>query len=251
MITEPEMAEDPDLPQAAGSAEDVVGAEDGRRRAGRPWPWMLGTAVATCAVGALVLHAVGYGQTRAPDLHGYHALSPCVGDNLKPLIDAIHPRTAPGTSAADEESGPATEALQCSVQADGPDVAQWAGQYQVTATVELHKDADPKQEFAQRTRAHAGVVDPMTSKGTVQNDSSVPVRGLGDEAFLVSHDSWQTELVVRHGGAVFTLDLTAVFEFKGSSFPVDANGNIEQPSMARFAPALEQSMGRIMAALAK
>lgn len=245
------MAEEPGAQEGAGAPAVVVSAEDGRGR-WRPWPWVVGTAAVTCAVGALVLQAVGYGHTEAPDLHGYHAESPCYGDNLKPLTDAFRSDDA-GATAAQLQSGPALDAAQCTVTASGPISTEFKGQYAVTVTAELHKKTDPTPEFEDRVGPHKTQVDPYSMAGSADTGRSTAIAGLGDEAFLLARADDRITLLVRHGGAVFTVDLSALQQpVDLEDPPTDADGYpARPPGLDRFVPAMKQSVGRVMAALSK
>ncbi|MFI1096295.1 hypothetical protein [Streptomyces sp. NPDC020917] len=244
------MAEEPDAQEGAEAPAEVVSAQDGRGRR-RPWPWVVGTAAVTCAVAALVLQAVGYGHTKAPDLHGYHAESPCYGDNLKPLTDAFRSDDA-GATPAQLQSGSALDAAQCTLTASGPISTEFKGQYAVTVTAELHKKTDPTAEFEDRVRAHTQV-DPYSMAGSADTGRSTAVPGLGDEAFLLTRQDDRLTLLVRHGGAVFTVDLSALQQpVNVEDPPTGADGYPARlPSLDRFVPAMRQSVVRVMAALSK
>ena len=99
---------------------------------------------------------------------------------------------------------------------------------------------------------HDVVVDPFTASGGAENTRSTPIEGLGDEAFLVSRDS-ELALTVRHGGAVFTLDLVGRQQPTDlENPPTDDEGYpAKPPSLSRFEPAMEKSMARVMAGLSR
>jgi hypothetical protein len=249
MITEPEMAEGPDAPEGGAPAAVVLSADDGRGRR-RPWPWVVGTAAATCAVGALVLQAVGYGQARTPDLHGYHLGSPCAGDTLGPLADAFGMKAIQAGTAT-VQHGPAVDAVQCAMGGRSRYDTYRIGDYSVIATVQLHKKTDPTAEFEDAARGNADVVDPLAQEGGRRTERSRPVDGLGDEAFLLTFED-HLMLMARHGGAVFVLNLRAAYQL-ATDRPLDADGlqTLSPPPITRFAPALERSMRQMMAAAAR
>ncbi|WP_329140161.1 hypothetical protein OG552_35435 [Streptomyces sp. NBC_01476] len=216
-----------------------------------PWPWVLGTAVVTSAIWGLTLQSTGYGHASAPDLHGYRlAGSPCAGYNLKPLTDAF--RTSRFfASPADIRTGSALSQAQCVITAEAPVRDHWKNSYTVTVTVELHKKTDPTAEFEDRNRPNGPNLDSsVLVPGTDETDQVFPVDHLGDEAYLLTGNAQEQALTVRHGGAVFTIDLAATEQWTGDDIPSDAYGYPQQmPSLDRFHPALTEGMRRLMGAL--
>lgn len=250
MITEPEMAGGP---QESGPAGDVVGSGDGRKPGRRPWTWVAGAVVVTSAMWGLVLRGTGYGHDAGPDLHGYRLTgSPCAGDNLKPLTDAFGTDSHEWAGPAELRTGPALDQAQCVLMMMPKVVGQWRVSYRVTVTAELHKETDPAAEFEDRNRPHGPNLDPVfVVEALDETDRVVPVAHLGDSAYLLVGDDNEQALTVRHGGAVFTVDIAADSQWVGSDeMPPDADGMPPKaPGLSRFRPALTDTVRRIMADL--
>lgn len=261
MISEPEMADDTGgAPEADGagatrSARDVVGSASGRR--GRLALLVLGTAVVTSAVWGGGIKLVEHGRHRGPDLHGYHmAGSPCAGDALAALGRALGhgPLTA---LPAETSSGPALDQAQCDLLAAERVEGSWRTGYTVTVTVALHKKTDPGPEFADLNKPKVLATLPpgmlVTSQADI-HDTVLPVRGLGDEAYLLVGDRDEVVVTARHGGAVVTVELRAGRRWasKDGLPPADGNGYPQQPPVLdRFRPAVVSAVHDVMAELAR
>lgn len=256
MITEPEMADEPgpvrpaDVLSSRDHASQVtaVGGVPGRR----PWLWALGGIAATSVVWTAVLQGTDYGHTAAPDLHGYHLVgNPCGGDNLEPLTHAMDTRN-PTPNNPETRSGPALDEGSCSLIAEAPDRGGWVTTYIVNVDVELHKKTDPRVEFeARNRRAVATVNGSMADPGSPFSSAEVAisvvrVHGLGDSAYLLAAGSTDQALEVLHGGAVFSLSLSAYVVWTGHGDPPDTPGNAQRTDLTPLRPALVPSMRRLM-----
>lgn len=259
MITEPESAdlpEEPREPDALPQADVVSTAPGSAPRSGGTWPWRwtLGAVVATSAAWALILQGTGYGHASAPDLHHYRLTdSPCQGDNLKPLADALG-ATRTSANPAEIRTGTALDQAQCVMGAEGTVGEHWQSTYTVTVTVELHKKTDPRPEFEDRNRPHGPDLDPSgAAADTDETDRVALVPDLGDEAYVLAGDDSHQALTALHGGAVFTVDVDADTQWTGAGgVPPDANGYPQQPpGLTRLQPALIATVRRVMSALSQ
>lgn len=264
MITELEEAEPPEGPGEPGDLPraDVVSAAPTRASLGsvfrtprgRPWGWVLGAVVATSAAWALTLQATGYGDAATPDLHHYRLTdSPCTGDDLKPLTDALGvDRTA--ANPAEMRTGTTLDQAQCLLTAEGTVGDHWQSTYTVLVTVELHKKTDPRPEFEDRNRPHGPNLDPASvTAATDDTDHVSLVPGLGDLAYLLAGDDSHQTLTVLHGGAVFTVTVDADTQWTGAGgVPPDANGYPQQPpGLIRLQPALIATVRQVMSRLSQ
>lgn len=247
MITELESAEEPEGPEESSAGVDVMSAEP--RGPGRwPWRWVLMAVVATAAVGAITLQAIGYREVSPPDLHHYRVsdVSPCSGDNLKPLSDAFGPSS--DVSSMERRTSSALDQAQCEIDAQVPIAGtHWQAWYKVTVTVELHKKTDPAPEFEARNRPNGPDLDPFAISALANVDRVTPVPHLGDKAYLLDgygSDWYERDhvLTVLHGGAVFTLDARAQERW--------ASPGLQQklPTLPPLRPALIATMHRLMSA---
>jgi hypothetical protein len=257
VITEPEMADEPGPVRPAdvlssGDSAPAPGGFTGRR----PWLWTLGGVVATSAVWTAVLQGADYGHTAAPDLHGYHLIgNPCGGDNLKPLTDAMHTRN-PTPNNPETRNGPALDEGSCSLIAEAPVRSGWVITYTVDVSVGLHKKTDPRVEFEARNRREVATVtgspaDPGSAVLGAEAAVTVDhVSGLGDSAYLLAAASTDQALKVLHGGAVFSLSLSAYAVWDGHGEFRDTPGSAQRIDLTPMRSALEPSMRRLMSSLA-
>ncbi|MFC4884013.1 hypothetical protein ACFPK5_02260 [Streptomyces beijiangensis] len=241
------MEDSEDRPKSGAPAE-MVSAQPSSHRG---WTWALGAVVATSMAWALTLQGIGYGDVSPPDLHHYRiAESPCSGDNLKPLTDALGTSRFEVTPAV-TRTGSVLDQAQCVLTAQAPVGTHWHASYAVTVTVELHKKTNPAPEFEDRNRPHGPNLDPDSSTAAIdETDRVVPVPDLGDKAYLLVGNELDQTLTVLQGGAVFTIGVDAYEQWTGSGeVPPDVNGYPQQPpSMSRLHPALIATIRRLMSA---
>jgi hypothetical protein len=254
MITELELTGDgQDDGEGPGPAPDVV---DDYRRGGPsrpvapPWLWgALAGAVAASAVWAVLLvTGVGPYHDNRPDLHGYRIDgSPCAGGTFSALAKAVKATGSEATPASIVH-GTAVDRAQCTFSANASPAVGWTTSYAVDLSVDLHKLADTRQEFEQERSFD-------TSSLTVA-DHSVPVRGLGDEAYALTFTGEAQELKVLRGGAVITMRLTAHTFWSGSGYGPGPDGVVADtaalpgtPGLSAFRPALTATARTLLATL--
>ncbi|MFI1098712.1 hypothetical protein [Streptomyces sp. NPDC020917] len=222
---------------------------------------MFTTVVATSAAWALALNLSGYGQTSPPDLHHYRLSgSPCSGFTLKPLTDSF------GTSHFDASpavtrTSPVLDLAECTLTAQSTAATHWTTSYNAFVTVQLHKKTDPADEFDDLNgphgpgRAPSGVVlDPTSRVAMSSAKTSVPVPGLGDQAYLLTGDSAGEEtLTVLHGGAVLTIAVNVDQQWSGpEGIPPDSDGYPQKPpELSSRRPALVAAIRSLMSALSR
>ncbi|WP_329135215.1 hypothetical protein OG552_21150 [Streptomyces sp. NBC_01476] len=262
MITEPEMAGDPQPGPPAdvlsGAGEPPPAGRAGARW--RPWLWALGGTVAASAVWAGVLHSPADDHASAPDLHGYHLTSdPCTTRNLQPLTGVLSTRLY--SDGALITRGPALTKLSCtliSLQSgdDGPRT-----DYTISLSVTLHEKTDPRTEFEDTSRFKPPIRVPAHDPGgdyislypsddAAERDTVTrPLGGLGDRAFLSTSANRRT-LEVLHGGAVFTLDISSSIVLAGTADP--SGGSAAPPADgAGVDAALPATMRHLMSVLSR
>ena len=243
----------PDVMAPAAVALDVVA--DGFRRERLRWPavpaWLWGVlagAAAASAVWAAML-AAGAGPYHGdrPDLHGYRINgSPCGAATFRTLTKAVK---ASGTEAtpASIVHGTAVDRAQCTFTATASPKTGWTTTYAVDVSVDLHKLADTRQEFEQE---HAFDTSSLTAA-----DRSVPVHGLGDEAYALTFTGQAQELKVLRGGAVITLRLTAHTFWSGSGYGPGPGGVVADtaplptPNLTSYRPALTATARTLLTSL--
>ncbi|MFG1805044.1 hypothetical protein [Streptomyces sp. NPDC049040] len=253
-----EAAGEPPDDMLSGSGDPATGAI--QVRTPRPWLWAVGGIAVASAVWAAVLHGTG---GAAPDLHGYRLSdNPCSGDALNPLKTAVG---GPGFTASNAtvSHGPALDKLFCvlnsvSQAGNGQETA-----YTIGVGVELHKKTDPRAEF-ENTR-HARVSNLPGSTGGSNGSPLIgvadsgftsaadvhPVTGIGDEGYLLSSHAAGQTLVVLHGGAVLTLQITGYTEWNSTDGSGAGPGDsAKDPDLTHLRPALTSAMRRLMASLA-
>lgn len=211
-----------------------------------PWVWVLGTVVATSVLWTGGLFVYDRGHSDLPDLHGYRiGASPCTRSVFKPLSDAVGATESQGSPAV-EHHGPALDQTRCDFSAQAPYAQGGTTSYTVGVTVELHKRTDPREEFDDQARLDGA------SLADAVDIASVP--GLGDEAFLATSGSQGQQLKVRHGGAVFSLNLNAYSDGNMSEDTLNGLGGGDyplSPDLAQYQPVLIQVARNIMSGLQK
>ncbi|MER6448561.1 hypothetical protein, partial [Streptomyces venezuelae] len=167
MITDPELDGEG---ESAGPAEVVQDAvEPGPRAPSRPWRWVAAAVVATSALWAGGLAALG-DRTAEPEIR-YRVTDDLCGQFKAPALEGL----LGGLSTAVPEVGsrhPALDWASCTRSSDRP-VA--SGTFYTTAAIELHKKTDPAAEFAR---------DTPLSRMFVHDGAWESVPGLGEEALV-------------------------------------------------------------------
>lgn len=254
MITEPELTGGSTAEPSRGShpadAVRQTAPRAGRRGARRPWLWgALAGAVAASGVWVGPVLAGGLSPPGGPpDLHGYRiGASPCAGRAFDVLATAVGADST-STTPASFSRGPALDRAQCTYAARTAPEHGWATGYQLLASVDLHKTTDPRAEFEDER-----AVDDAT---LIAADTVTEVRGLGDDAYLLTFDDQTRILKVLRGGAVITLRLTAATRWAGAG-PGPRPGEllsetpqVPQPAdLGRVSPALTRAARALMATL--
>jgi len=227
----------------------------------RPWAWVFTTVVATSAAWALALNLSGYGQASPPDLHHYRLSgSPCSGFTLKPLTDSFGTSHFEASPAATRTS-PVLDLAECTLTAKSTVAANWTASYSAFVTVQLHKKADPADEFEDLNGPHGPgqapsrvTLDPTSRVSMTAAVTSVPVPGLGDRAYLLTGDSaGEQTLAVLHGGAVLTIAVHVDEVWSGpDGVPPDADGYPQKPpELSSRQPALVAAIRSLMSALSR
>jgi hypothetical protein len=257
MISEPEMEGRQDTAEPV----DLVSHADRPPLLGRftpkPWTWALGAVVVTSALWAGALRVTGYGHTAAPDLHGYHiGENPCTNQNLQPLADDLSSLSFGQNRPAIIKTG-GLDHVMCDLIGTTSTGDGWRTTYTVTLTIDLHKKTDPTAEFEAARRIEIPAPDPVRP-GTIavidERRTTTPVRGIGDEAYMVA-GRFRQEMYVRHGGAVFsmTLDGTNDWDASRGKPPTDAEGAAVKEDLAdttAFRKDLKPTLHRLMSDLA-
>lgn len=245
MISEPELTGGPD----EGGAEVLSDADRPPFRGGarRPWVWAVGGAVLASAVwaGGLRLWSVQHGGQ--PDLHGY-ALgdSPCAGNALAPLTEALHASYANAVTPAAARIGPALDQIRCTLAVGSHRQGKWTDSYDILVSIDLHKRTDPRVEFDDQVKIDASDLTPVVRVRRVS--------GLGDKAIMQEIDQRTVELKVLHGGAVFTLALDDYAIGEVSQDTAGAlHGGTGQAARgaARYESAMVEAMRNVMKAQQK
>lgn len=262
MIGEPEMEEASGPGTGAGRGEVLGGGErtghDRGPGARKRWGWAFGGFAVACVLGVAALEVTGYGQTDAPDLHGYRVGQDlCTALLLQPLVD----RMAAQSQSADPlltRRGSTVDHTACLMSDRSDHGDGWSTDYVVAVTVDLHKKRDPGPEFDDAVRAAAAApvagsrLLPLPPPDEVSAVSAYP--GLGDRAYLISSRSRQ-ELAVLHGGAVFFLSVDATNDREArDGEPMDSTGSRAPdrvPDTTALRTALPATMRGLMDALAQ
>ncbi|MEU6854279.1 hypothetical protein ABZ901_30660 [Actinacidiphila alni] len=272
MITEPEMVDssddgDDDRP---GGVEAVEAIEQGPLppggAAGRPggawwhrsWAWALAGVLVTSAVWAGVLRSTHDDDSGTPDLHGYHlAESPCTGQNLQPLVDRLSATTVSSDNGP-VITGSTLDHVSCDLTGDTSSGDGWSTSYTISVTVDLHKKTDPSPEFEDAVKVAVSAPGGTLFGGNVYVPSTdqhtEPLSGLGDRAYLTT-GTFSQSVNVQHGGAVFSLSISADNAWNGEGAPpTKADGAAERPLVAdtrAYAAELPRTVRHLMSVLAK
>lgn len=217
MITEPEF----DGGSAGPPGQDDLAGPEGHEGYGgsprpgrRPWRWALGGALVASVLWAGAWWNATPQDDRPPLRYGL-PLSLCDGAKMPALAELAEVVQWNATPKLSEHPGVDQAYCQLGTARDTSDGRGLRLEYQVHASMTLHKRTDPAPEFG-ADPAPAGWIGEGRSEAR-----SVP--GLGERALM-----WETEyeqtwrLAVLDGGAVFTVDVTA---WAFGPDEVDGNGN--------------------------
>lgn len=264
MITEPEMADEPERDPAA----DVPGADSRTPRSGvsfgsrlglaerGPWRWAVGGVALASALWATVLQGTGYGRTSAPDLHGYHlGGSLCTRGSLASVVDALPAKDFTADNPAIRR-GPSLDQATCTLTGSAPIGGGWTHHYVITVSVALHRKTDPRPEFEDTAGIQAAAPLPKSSDVFISVaddiDATTLYPGLGDRAYLTTGTSRQA-LSVLDGGAVLSLIVDSSTRWPGASYPpanIDGSFTIPPlPSPTTLRPTLAPAMRHLMTLL--
>ncbi|MFF9071456.1 hypothetical protein ACF1BP_09720 [Streptomyces sp. NPDC014735] len=246
MISEPEMTGD-FAPTDSREVMNGFGSEPaGESGKHRPWLWALGGAVMATALWAGAFFLYGLGDRR-PDLHGYRLdKNPCPSLRLKSLGAAIGPREKADTGPRLLNHA-ALDQTRCFISLrptgaiDQPGKG-WSINYGVGVTVSLHKESDPGAEFEALRQVTDTGIDPEAKLETVPN--------LGERAYLLTGDDGSSELRVREGGAVFSLNLYVFTQYMDDGSHVQrTDDEPEVPKASAYHSAMISDMRDLMATL--
>lgn len=230
---------------AGPPAADVVAGGERSRGGGpfgrRAWLWGIGGALLASAAWAagLQFHEK-HEATGHPDLHGY-ALgeSPCAGATLTRLTGAMGVTDSEPVSPSAVHLGEALDQIRCTLFASAPLPSGGTARYEVSVSIDLHKETDPRVEFEDQQEVNPADLDPVEATTTVP--------ALGDEAFLQTVSDQTRRLEVLHGGAVFALTLTGYNKLPVSDDTVSAlHSDDAAPDVGRFQPAMVEAMRTVM-----
>ena len=232
-------------------APDVVAGRGGSRLPAAPlWLWgaPAGAVAASAVWGVLLAAGIGPYHADRPDLHGYRIDgSPCAGGTFAALAKAVK-ATGSESTPASLVHGTAVDRARCTYSATTSPAVGWTTAYTLDVSVDLHKLSDIRGEFEQERSFD-------TSTLTVA-DSSVPVPGLGDEAYALTFTGQAQELKVRRGGAVATIRLTDNTFWSGSGYGPGPDGITasttalpDTPALPAFRPALIAAARKLLTGL--
>ncbi|MER7395457.1 hypothetical protein ABT381_08065 [Streptomyces sp. NPDC000151] len=215
------------------------------------WLWAVGGAVVASAVWAGVLFATGglggLGGEPSPDLRGYRYQSDlCRSTSWTPFEDARFKMEDSSTSDSagenPESSGhedPALDSMWCNADL----VPEDAGSDDYSSTLVyskafLHKKTDPAPEFAAQYRSYE-------QERSSTHYKVEPVRGIGDEAYLVTRE----ETTDSKGSYVVlgVRDGWLTYETTWSSY--SSSDNTDRPDSAEVADMLRTSAKQTLAKL--
>ncbi|WP_241787507.1 hypothetical protein [Streptomyces sp. PRh5] len=168
-----------------------MGSGGGAGGGGKGWLWGLGGAVVASAVWAGVLFATGGfdGNGAEADLAGYRYMTNLCGSTDPQAIEdsGYKQKDESGSSSNPQHSSsenPALDSMTCNIdfEPSGASTSDYSSVWLYT-TASLHKKTDPGPEFEAQYRSYE---DQKTS--TYSYEVS-PVRGLGEEAYVVRQES--------------------------------------------------------------
>lgn len=234
MIGEPELDGVWETEGPAEIASDGAPPERGR---GLPWWWVPVAVVATSAVWAGGLYALG-DRLREPEIR--YRVTENLCDHFK--APALAGLLGGLTDSARQPGGrhPVMDWAQCGHNGESP--GDRDGLF-VSALVELHKKTDPAAEFEVGSRYGRMYGDP--------DGQWEAVPGLGEEALVSGPGSSddRLQLRIRDGGAVFAFD---VLFYKGYSDDPDVQGKVPpRPAREDLTAALIEDARALMSALRK
>lgn len=245
MISEPELTGG----DGDGGAEVISDSGPARWRAGGAgWVWGVGGVVLASAVWAGGVRWWDGHRDGRPDLHGY-ALSdgprdsPCVGGALAPVARAIGATNTGVMAPTQVSQGEAVDRSRCTMDAYAPGALGELDRFEIAVAIDLHKSTDPGPEFEDGVALDSRDLSPVAEH---------PVYGLGDSAVLQVLGEQSRQLLVRHGGAVFSLTVTGFANSPVSSISEDTRGALHggprtgAADPARWEPAMVDAMRQVM-----
>jgi hypothetical protein len=227
------------------AADVVAGGElprADRQSVRRAWLWGITGALLASAAWGAGFSFYDEHDGGPPDLHGY-ALgeSPCAGTTLAKLTGAMGVTDSEPVSPSAVHLGEALDQIRCTLFASAPLPRGGTARYEVSVSIDLHKQTDPRAEFEDQQELDPADLDPVEATTTVP--------GLGDEAFLLTVSDQTRRLEVLHGGAVFVLTLTGYNKLPVSDDTVSAlHTGDAAPDVGRFQPAMVEAMRTVMKA---
>ncbi|MFE2182782.1 hypothetical protein [Streptomyces sp. NPDC059455] len=168
-----------------------MGPGGGAGGGGKGWLWGLGGVVVASAVWAGVLFATGGfdGSEAEADLAGYRYTTNLCGSTDSHAFEAsgYEQKDESGSTSNPQHSSsenPALDSMTCNIdfEPSGASTSDYSSVWLYT-TASLHKKTDPGPEFEAQYRAYE---DQKTSTYSYQVS---PVRGLGEEAYVVRQES--------------------------------------------------------------
>ncbi|OPF78091.1 hypothetical protein VT50_0219820 [Streptomyces antioxidans] len=176
---------------APGMPADAPPVGPGGGGSGKGWLWGLGGAVVASAVWAGVLFATGGfdGKEAEADLAGYRYTTDLCGstDSQAFKDSGYEHKDGNGSSSNPQHSSsesPALDSMTCNIDFEPSDAS--SSDYSsvwVYTTASLHKKTDPGPEFEAQYRAYED------QKTSTYSYAVSPVRGLGEEAYVVRQES--------------------------------------------------------------
>lgn len=244
MISEPEMEGEsgPDGPDLGAEEEPRPKRP---RRTVPSWVWAVGGAVAASALWAGGLYVAGLDDE--VDTRGYKVVKGLCGKTEFPGLVA-ELGVKPGTTQEVVNEHSARDRVDClfaTESAEEPVEGEFTLGYQVRTVVELHKKTDPGPEF----EADAGA---PRFPGDLVN-ALVDVPGLGEQAYFVTYEGTDEELLtVLDGGVVFTFQLSVSHNYfgeNGEDPTPDSAQTPESPETETLRPFLVKDARELMAAV--
>ncbi|MFF3086166.1 hypothetical protein ACFVRB_14135 [Streptomyces nojiriensis] len=235
MITEPELDGEWEPARPAEVVQDT--AVRGAPAPRRPWQWVAAAVVATSALWAGGLYAVG-DRTAEPEIR-YRVTDDLCAQFKAPALDGLL-GGLPNAASEEGSRHPALDWARCSRRSGRPDSGR---SFETMALVELHKKTDPAAEFALDT--------PVSRWLAPSGGEWESVPGLGEEALVTSpgeETGTGLRLRVRDGGAVFTIDVYA-YESRGEGGPDLPADSLPRPDRDALVAAAVEDARALMTAL--